>query len=264
MEKPNFQRTTIARINAAAPQLKFVAFYHADEDRIKACMNGYKHRSFVYILSVDHEDSEVYLYAGKSKSQYSRFISHLAKFAFDHIYLFECLPEQLTESEAAVIQELCPILNRHHNPQAEHNRQFLGINYDAIQDAETIHRYLKLRDRYTPTVLYGFSLPPSVYSVLEQNAMEKGCSGSELLQRILEQTFGVDIADHLNNADDPVPQTNLITSKAYGRAHGKSREQVKQYLIQGNRVLGATKIGRDWVLTSDAKFPSDHRKKLQR
>ena len=264
MGKPNFQRTTIARINAAAPQLKFVAFYHADEDRIKACMNGYKHRSFVYILSVEHEDSEVYLYAGKSKSQYSRFISHLAKFAFDHIYLFECLPEQLTESEAAVIQELCPILNRHHNPQAEHNRQFLGINYDAIQDAETIHRYLKLRDRYTPTVLYGFSLPPSVYSVLEQNAMEKGCSGSELLQRILEQTFGVDIADHLNNADDPVPQTNLITSKAYGRAHGKSREQVKQYLIQGNRVLGATKIGRDWVLTSDAKFPSDHRKKLQR
>lgn len=92
MGKPNFQRTTIARINAAAPQLKFVAFYHADEDRIKACMNGYKHRSFVYILSVDHEDSEVYLYAGKSKSQYSRFISHLAKFAFDHIYLFECLP----------------------------------------------------------------------------------------------------------------------------------------------------------------------------
>ena len=264
MGKPNFQRTTIARINAAAPQLKFVAFYHADEDRIKACMNGYKHRSFVYILSVDHEDSEVYLYAGKSKSQYSRFISHLSKFAFDHIYLFECLSEQLTESEAAVIQELCPILNRHHNPQAEHNRQFLGINYDAIQDTETIQRYLERRDRYLPAGLYGFALPPAVYSVLEQKALEKGCSGSELIQQILEQTFGGDIADHLNNACDPVSQTNLITSKAYGRAHGKSREQVKQYLIQGNRVLGATKIGRDWVLTSDAKFPIDHRKKLQR
>lgn len=264
MGKPNFQRTTIARVSAAAPQLKFVAFYHTDEDRIKACMNGYKHRSFVYILSVDHEDSEVYLYAGKSKSQYSRFISHLRKFAFDHIYLFECLPEQLAEAESAVICELCPILNRHHNPQAEHNRQFLGINYDAIQNKETIQRYLERRDRYLPVGLYGFALPPAVYSVLEQKATEKGCSGSELVQQILEQHYANEIAVHLNSAYDATSQTNLITSKAYGRAHGKSREQVKQYLIQKNRVLGATKIGRDWILASDAKFPTDHRKKLQR
>lgn len=264
MGKPNFQRTTIARVNATAPQLKFIAFYHADEDRIKACMTGYTHRAFVYILSVEHDGSEVYLYAGKSKSQYSRFISHLSKFAFDHIYLFECAPAQLAESEAAVIQELCPILNRHHNPQAKHNRQFLGINYDAIQDTETIQRYLARRDRYLPAGLYGFALPPAVYSVLEQKAMEKGCSGSELIQQILEQAYAEEITNHLNSAHDSAPQTNLITSKAYGLAHGKSREQVKQYLIQGNRVLGATKIGRDWVLTSDAKFPSDHRKKLQK
>lgn len=264
MGKPNFQRTTITRVNIAAPHLKFVAFYHANEDRIKACMTGYTYRSFVYILSVDHNGSEVYLYAGKSQSQYSRVISHLSKFAFDHIYLFECLPDQLAKSEMAVIQELQPILNRHHNPQAEHNRQFLGIDYDAIQDTETIHRYLELRDRYMPTGLYGFALPPSVYSVLEQNALERGCNNSELLQHILEQTFSSEIVEHLHHSCNSVPQTNLITSKAYGYAHGKSREQVKQYLIQGNRVLGATKIGRDWILTGDAKFPTDHRKKLQR
>ena len=47
-----------------------------------------------------------------------------------------------------------------------------------------------------------------------------------------------------------------------GALHGRSREQIKQYLNQGNRVLGTAKVGRDWVLLNNAKFPIDMRRKL--
>ena len=41
--------------------------------------------------------------------------------------------------------------------------------------------------------------------------------------------------------------------------HGKSQEQVKQY-CHGNRIDGAVRIGRDWVIPRDSRFPEDHRR----
>lgn len=262
MGKPNFQRTTISRIMTAAPKLKYIAFYHADETRINACMNGYKDRSFVYVLTFRYEDREHYLYAGKSKAQYARFLNHLRKYAFDHIYLFECAPEHLVECEAAVIKELMPLFNQYHNPQAKHNKQFLGIRYNGQQDAETIRHYFDLQSKYAPVGLFGFSLPPAVFSVLEKKAAEANCNCSELLQKILEDAFPQEIANELHNSHSPTGQTNLITSKSYGVLHNRSREQIKQYFGQKNRVLGAAKIGRDWVLPKDATFPTDQRRKV--
>lgn len=263
MGKPNFQSTTISRVIAAAPELKYIAFYHAGETPIKSCMTGYKDRSLVYILTVKYADSEVYLYAGKSHSQYSRFLMHLKNYAFDDIFLFECTAEHLSASEAAVIRELKPLLNRNHNPEAEHNKQFLGICFDGPQDAERIQRYLDMQERYAPVGLYGFSLPPAVFSVVEKKAGELGCTCSELLQRILEQTYKEEIADELCDTKDWI-HTNLVTAKTYGALHKRSREQIKQYLNQGNRVLGTAKIGRDWVILDEAKFPKDLRRKLQK
>lgn len=263
MGKPNFQSTTISRVITAAPELKYIAFYHADETPIKSCMTGYKDRSLVYILTVKHAESEVYLYAGKSHSQYSRFLMHLKNYAFDNIFLFECAEEHLLASEAAVIRELKPLLNRNHNPEAEHNKQFLGICFDGPQDEKRIQCYLDMRERYAPVGLYGFSLPPAIFSVMVKKAAELNCNCSELLQKILEKTYKNEIAEDLCCARDTI-RTNLITAKSYGALHGRSREQIKQYLNQGNRVLGTAKIGRDWVILDEAKFPKDLRRKLQK
>ena len=70
MGKITFQRLTTKRIQRVAPHLKFVAFYHAQEDRLNACMRDYANRSFVYILSSMYKGEEYFLYAGKTKAQY--------------------------------------------------------------------------------------------------------------------------------------------------------------------------------------------------
>ena len=78
---------------------------------------------------------------------------------------------------------------------------------------------------------------------------------------MLEESFAHEITEELLHPTDTI-HTNLVTAKTYGALHRRSREQIKQYLNQGNRVLGTAKIGRDWVLLNDAKFPTDMRRKL--
>ena len=110
---------------------------------------------------------------------------------------------------------------------------------------------------YDETCLYGFALPGAVYSVLEQQAQSANCTCSELLQVLLERAYPKEISRQI-----PVQgtaETNLISSAAYGQRHGKSQEQVKQY-CHGNRIHGAVRIGRDWVIPRDSRFPEDHRK----
>ena len=138
MGTPTFQRRTTTRVKAVAPSLKFVAFYHRDEDRLNACMHDYEDRAFIYILTSRYDNREYFLYVGKTKAQYARNLTHCKKYAYDHVYLFECEPGHLTSCEAAVIKELCPIYNLQNNPRAEQFRMLLGINYTATQDAPSI------------------------------------------------------------------------------------------------------------------------------
>ena len=119
MRKTTFQRVITNRIQEAAPKLKYVAFYHREEERLNACMRDYADRSFVYVLSAVHKEKEYFLYVGKTKAQYARCLTHSKQYANDHIYLFECAPEQLDDCEKAVIRELQPLFNRAHNPKAE-------------------------------------------------------------------------------------------------------------------------------------------------
>ena len=112
---------------------------------------------------------------------------HSKRFAYDHVYLFECEPEHLSSSETAVITELCPIYNRMKNPQAEKYRSLLDIDYNAVQNADQINRHLKLYAEYEKKGLFGFSLPRQVYSALEEEALIHGYTCSELLQEILEK-----------------------------------------------------------------------------
>ena len=258
MPKPTFQRSTTSRVLSAAPDLRFVAFYHSNEERLKACMNDYAHRAFVYVLTKEYKDAEHYIYVGKSKTQYTRMLGHLRTYAFDHLYLFECEPDQLTKCEAAVIHALTPLYNLNHNPLADRNRQFLGIDYDSPKDSETIHQHLEQKLKYEATCLYGFALPGAVFSVLEQQAEQQQCTCSELLQRILENTYPQEIARKIPVEDQL--ETNLISSQAYGLLSGKSQEQIKVY-CRNNRLSGAIRIGRDWILPKDTRFPEDHRKR---
>lgn len=264
MSKPNFQRTVTSRVMASAPHLKFIALYHTDETSINACMLGYRGRAFVYVLTADYNGTETYLYVGKSQAQYERFLGHLRRFAFDHIYLFECEPKHLAESESAVIRELTPLFNRQHNPLAERNKRILGIDNTTPKDATITQRYLQLQDAYAPVGLYGFSLPLAVFAVLQNKAYVEHCKCSEMLQRILENAFSAEIADALHNSQHAEEQTNLVTTQAYANLHGRSREQVKQYCKQKNRIPGAMHVGRDWVLLKDATFPMDRRRKVSK
>ena len=257
MPKPTFQRSTIARVLNAAPQLKYVAVYHTNDDWLPSCIHNYADRSFVYVLTKDYGDAEYYLYAGKSKAQYARLMTHMRRFSYDHAYIFECGPEALTTAEAAVIRELAPLYNHNHNPLASRNQQILGIDLKASKDDGTVHRDLEKKLSYENSCLYGFSLPGAVFSVLEQQAQSAGCTCSELLQVILEKVYTQEISRQIP-VQGPA-ETNLISSAAYGELHGKSREQVKQY-CHGNRIPGAIRIGRDWVIPRDSQFPEDHRK----
>lgn len=258
MGKPNFQRSVTSRILAAAPDLEYVAYYHADEERLKACMNDYQHRAFVYVLTSQFHDAERFIYVGQSKAQYARLLNHLQKYAFDHIYLFECDPSQLNQCEAAVIRELKPLYNRNHNPLAERNRNLLGIDYEEQKDQSAIHRHLALQEAYETTSLFGFALPSAVFEVLQLHAKEEGYTCSELLQQLLERTYGQEIASKIPELREP--QTNLVLPKEYGAQYGKSCEQIKVY-CRNNRLPGAIQIGRDWILPRDTQFPEDHRRR---
>lgn len=257
MAKITFQRMTTKRVLTAAPNLKFVAFYHKDEERLNACMQDYADRSFVYVLSALHEGKECFLYAGKSKAQYERCRNHSKQIAYDHIYLFECAPEQLVDSEKAVIRELQPLLNRMHNPKADRIKLVLNMDYDAVQDEEKIHQYLEKFLRYEEKGLFGFALPSAVYIALEKEATSNNCTCSEMMQRIMEKKLGSKIAVALE--EDEYVETNLDRTKDYASRHEKSAEQIKQYMHQKGRVSGALRIGRDWVIPKDAEFPVDLR-----
>lgn len=260
MGKPNFQGVVISRVTNVAPDLRYIAYYAAEDTRTNACMNGYADRAFVYILTITYNGNEHFLYVGKSKAQYSRFIAHLKNYAFDYIYLFECELEHLTKSEAAVIRELRPLLNQNHNPDAKHNKQFLGVKTGCPQDLDTIHCYLQRREQYAPSGLYGFSLPPAIFSVLEKRAHNTGYTCSEFIQKMLESAFPQEITETLTHPQAEYVHTNLISVKEFGLIHGRSREQTKQYL-HNNRLPGL-KVGRDWVLPKDSRFPVDRRRKL--
>lgn len=259
MGTPNFQTRITTRVKGVAPKLRYIAFYHRDEDRLNACMHGYEGRSFVYILTGNYNGQEHFLYVGMTKAQYARSLMHAKKFAYDNIYLFECEPEHLLACERAVIAELCPLYNRSLNPRADQYRRFLGIDYEAVQDADTIRKHLALLTEYEKKGLFGFSLSAQVFSALEEEAAEQGASCSEYLQEILERKLGERVAEKLRDESAVLEETNLITAKEYGKQYKKSREQIKAYLLQHGRIPGTAKIGRDWVIPRDAKFPQDMR-----
>ena len=259
MANLTFHRRTTQRILSVAPHLRYVAFYHRSEDRLNACMREYGARSFVYILSCCYLEQEYCIYVGKSKTQYTRCLAHSKKYAYDHIYLFECEPEWLSESEKAVIRELTPIFNRNDNPNAVTIRQLLDIDYDTVHDRDAIERYLSRYSNYKKMGLFGFALPVVLYTALEEKAKQESCSCGELVHSILEQTMLRQGNLNLNCVSNI--NTNLVTTKTYGDSHARSREQVKQYLHQPERMPGAAKIGRDWIIPYDMKFPEDLRGK---
>lgn len=260
--KVTFQRLTTKRIRAVAPELKFIAFYRKDEERLNACMRDYSDRSFVYVLSVLYEGKECFLYVGKSKSQYARCLMHSKQYAYDYIYLFECDPELLTECEKAVIRELQPLYNRQHNPKAERLKLVLNMDYDSVQDEQKVQRYLEKYLRYEERGLFGFALPGAAYLALEQKATLSNCTCSEMLLRILEKELGNQIAVAIKG--DECVKTNLDRVKDYAARHERSAEQIKQYVHQKGRVSGALRIGRDWLIPKDAEFPEDLRGKQEK
>lgn len=260
MSKPNFQSKIISRVKKTAPCLQFVAIYNATEDWANACMSGYENRSFVYLLTSILGEKEYCIYAGKTKSQYSRFIAHIKKIDFSRIYLFECEKKELEESEKLIIKELKPLYNCKHNPLATRYSQLIGIDYTNPLTSEKIKNDLHLKDEYEKLGLFGFALNPAIFSVLKTKAKENGCNCSEMLQLILENLYPDEIAKKLMTPLE-LSKTNLTNTIKYAENHGCRRESIKQFLKEENRIPGAMQIGRDWIFPDDTKFPEDRRKK---
>ena len=258
MRKTTYQRVTTKRIQEAAPELKYVALYHRDEERLNACMMNYEGRSFVYVLTSMYEGKEYYLYVGKSKAAYSRQLIHAKKYEYDFIYLYECEPEGLTDCERAVITALAPLFNRAYNPRLEQIKLLLDIDYDATYDAQTIQSYLKRLSDYENLGLFGFALPASVFLALEKEAAEQDCNCSEWLLKLLEKQLGKKITEKLDQGE--MLETNLVSAEEYGNQYERSVEQAKVY-CKNKRVEGGAKIGRDWLIPRDAKLPEDRRGK---
>ena len=257
MRKTTYQRVTTKRIQEAAPELKYVALYHRDEERLNACMMNYEGRSFVYVLTSMYEGKEYYLYVGKSKAAYSRQLTHAKKYEYDFIYLYECEPERLTDCERATIMTLAPLFNRSHNPKLEQIKLLLVIDYDATYDAQMIQSYLKKISDYTTQGLFGFALPAAVFLALEKEAVEQGCTCSEWMLKLLEKQLDKKITAELNRGE--MLETNLVSAKSFGNQYERSVEQAKQYLRKKGRIEGGVKLGRDWLIPRDARLPEDLR-----
>ena len=259
MRKVRAQRAITSQILDAAPQLKYIAFYHSSDDRLNASMRDYENRSFVYVLTAVYGAEEYFLYVGKSKAQYSRYLMHNKKYSYDHLYLFECNAEVVLECEAAVIRKLKPLFNRAHNPDWKRTQLLLGVNYDEVQTNKKIRRYLKRYESYKRIGLFGFALPVALFATLEKEASENGCNCSEYLQKMLEDVLMEKLPEEIDKKgyDD----TNLVNTKTYAEMHRRSEEQIKQYLRQKTRIAGAMKVGRNYVMPRDSKFPEDHRGK---
>jgi hypothetical protein len=258
MRKTTYQRVTTKRIQEAAPELKYVALYHRDEERLNACMMNYEGRSFVYVLTSMYEGKEYYLYVGKSKAAYSRQLTHAKKYEYDFIYLYECEPERLTDCERATIMALAPLFNRSCNPKLEQIKLLLDIDYDATYDAQTIQAYLKKLSDYETLGLFGFALPAYVFLALEKEASKQDCTCSEWMLKLLEKQLGKKIMVELDQG--AMLETNLVSAQEYGNQYERSVEQAKVY-CKNKRVAGCAKIGRDWLIPSDAKLPEDRRGK---
>lgn len=247
------------QIIKVAPELQFVAAYNADDPQLQASMRMYEKRCFVYVLMLQLERREACIYVGKTQFQYARLLQHKTKFAFDRIYLYECEKEALKRCEASVIRLLKPLFNQLHNPMCVRYNRVLDLDPEDSNDKEKIKNYFDLWDQYCKSGLYGFALPPEIYSVLEREAETHDNTISEELTFILEAFFSEEIADELKKQKE-IKRTNLITTIEYGELYGKSQEQIKQYLQQEGRLSGQ-KIGRDWVVIDSDKFPEDKRKR---
>lgn len=53
-------------------------------------------------------------------------------------------------------------------------------------------------------------------------------------------------------------ENKYITVKEYAVKHGVAERTVRQKL-QGNKIPGAQKLGRDWLIPADAPYPEDSR-----
>lgn len=51
---------------------------------------------------------------------------------------------------------------------------------------------------------------------------------------------------------------NMITAATYAKLHGRSVEQIK-VLCRRERIAGAIKLGRDWLVPADSPYPVDKR-----
>jgi len=247
-------------ITQVAPELQFVAAYNADDPQLAGSIKLYQKRCFIYVLTLQLNDREACIYVGKTGFQYARFLQHRGTFAFDRIYLYECEESVLSLCEAAVIRRLTPLFNKAKNPLSCRYRLVLNLDESKSGDRNAVVNYLTLWEQYCNFGLYGFALPPAIYRLLKAEALIHKKTVSEEMMAILEEAFAEDIAKEVKKKITKRGKTNLVTTEEYAKNHGKSCEQIKQYLHQEGR-LTAKKCGRDWVIIDDEKFPEDRRKK---
>ena len=260
MSKTKSVTTLAERIRDVAPELQFVATYRADDPQLLASIQLYDKRAFVYVLAIQLPEREAYIYVGQSCAQYERIQQQKANLAFDKVYLFECAAAALRRSEAAVIRLLKPLFNKQNNPMFTRYERVLQINFSALHCRENVINYLRLWDEYCRAGLYGFALPPAVYRALKREANAHKLTVSEELLLILESMFADEIAQEACILTPEKDTTNLVTTVEYGDLHGKSQEQIKQYLHQENRLIGK-KFGRDWLILDHESYPDDRRKR---
>ena len=250
----------VERIERKVPQLSFTAYYAADDPMLLTSMRMYRDRPFVYVLAIDTDDREEVIYVGQSVSQYARMMQHLLNYGFNKVYLFSCDGAALNEAEAKTIRLLSPLFNRRHNPKAIQYQRVLNIEYDVAHNRESILRYLSRWKEYCDFGLYGFALPPVLFSMLKREAINHKRTVSEEMVDILEALFADEIHAELEEKR-VIPKSNLLTAENYAAQHSRSVEQVKQYLHQDDRLV-ARKIGRDWVVVEDLPWPRDRRERM--
>lgn len=247
-------------ITQVAPELQFVATYNADDPQLAGSMKLYENRCFIYVLTIQFEGTEKCIYVGETRFQYGRFLQHKTNFAFDRIYLYECEESALRVCEMAVIRRLTPLFNKSNNPMYFRFNRILDVGNVKPNNRDDVISCLKTWSEYCDTGLYGFALPPVIYRRLKAEARSHKVTVSEELTMLLEACYAENIPDELKLKTLDTEKTNLVTTIEYGEIHGKSQEQIKQYLHQERRLMG-TKLGRDWVIIDDEKFPEDRRKK---
>lgn len=249
------------RVKELVPETRFVARYEATDKELSTILKQYRNTSFLYLLVSNWENEKCIIYVGKSINQYNRMLNHKKKYEYDEIYLFYVPMRIQSQAESRLIEELHPLYNKACNEKRKELEK-IGIRQEGYKSQEKILEDIRVLVSSQKMQHMIFYLPCKYAMALRRESEKRKETTNEILEKILdeflpEESWREEIKMGMGQSDR-IPE--LLTTKEYAKLHHKSVEQIKVH-CRNNRIAGAYKFERDWLIPCGAPYPEDARRR---